>query len=659
MAILLPALAFPLLVVLIGTLATSRSEDSGGWERPFLLAAPLWGGVLVAILELLGSISAIRQGFLTLGWLLVDAGLAGAVLILVRRRGRQAIWRPARPRLTSGEWVFVAMLGSLLLGLLAVGLAAPSNNGDSLLYHMARIVHWAQNGSLRHYGTAYGHQLWNPPWAELAILDARVLWGNDRLSNLVQWGALVGVLVGVSSLGRGLGVDRRRRMLTVGFAASIPMAVLQATSTQNDLVTAFWLVVVAALILQVRKRALARIEIVSLGLAIGLGLLTKGTFYVFVVPFLVWFVATRSWKAKPRRALIEIVLVAGLAILPNLGHWERNLVAGGSPLGPREWVGAHSPLDPAALKPRVALLLPRVMRGLAQHFATPWPGVNAAIDSGVKQVFSAFGVVVNAPMVLWSWNHEDYAGNPLHLLLAAASVVALVLWWRRTPSRVFELAGCVSSAGLLMALFISPSMTTDGVRYHVPLFILWSPVFAAALGARLSPTASIAGASVFVVLSLPWLLFNSSRPAVGLRAERGRLSLPCSPAFGCTSVPSVFVADDAELLFARAQPLSTDLPVVLKRLQATSCRSVGLRIDSSDPEYAIWYLLDAPQSGFRMETIYTTPSLEPLLDRGFKPCAIVCTICGDRTRLHGLALAAESGPVKLFLGDGFTWDEDG
>ncbi|HSR46890.1 MAG TPA: hypothetical protein VLL77_02765, partial [Anaerolineales bacterium] len=201
MAILLPALAFLLLVILIGTLTTSRSEDSG-WERPFLLAAPLWGGALVAILELLGSMSAIRQGSLAVAWFLVDAGLVGGLVFVIRRRGGQVVWRPPRPALTPGEWAFVAILGALLLGLLMVALASPPNNADSLLYHMARVVHWAQNGSLRHYGTAYGNQLWNPPWAELAILNARVLWGNDRLSNLVQWGALVGCLVGVSATSR-------------------------------------------------------------------------------------------------------------------------------------------------------------------------------------------------------------------------------------------------------------------------------------------------------------------------------------------------------------------------------------------------------------------------------------------------------------------------
>jgi len=98
---------------------------------------------------------------------------------------------------------------------------------------------------------------------------------------------------------------------------------------------------------------------------------------------------------------------------------------------------------------------------------------------------------------------------------------------------------------------------------------------------------------------------------------------------------------------------------VVDSLEQTGCTQVGLRIDSHDPEYLFWHLLSAPQSGYRLEAIYPVPRLEPLIDRSFSPCAILCTICGDRDRLHGLDLAGESGEVTLFLGDAFTWNEDG
>lgn len=51
---------------------------------------------------------------------------------------------------------------------------------------MSRVAHWVQNQSLRHYATGYIPQLVHPIIAETAILNLRLLWGDDRLANLVQ-----------------------------------------------------------------------------------------------------------------------------------------------------------------------------------------------------------------------------------------------------------------------------------------------------------------------------------------------------------------------------------------------------------------------------------------------------------------------------------------
>src|SRR4030067_134954 len=84
---------------------------------------------------------------------------------------------------------------------------------------------------------------------------------------------------------------------------------------------------------------------------------------------------------------------------------------------------------------------------------------------------------------------------------------------------------------------------------------------------------------------------------------------------------------------------------------------VGLRLNSSDLEYAFWWLLDAPQSGVYLETIYTFSYLERYRDLTFKPCSIICTICGDRVRLNGLHLTANYGKVSVFVGPTFRAKE--
>ena len=135
-----------------------------------------------------------------------------------------------------------------MIMLLPVAWIAPPNNVDSLLYHMSRIMHWAQNGSLEHYATGYHHQLLTPPWAELANLHLRTLWGSDRPANLVQWFSMVGSVVIASGVGELLGLRRKGQLLTGIFVASIPMGILQATSTQNDYVVTFWAVCSAYLV---------------------------------------------------------------------------------------------------------------------------------------------------------------------------------------------------------------------------------------------------------------------------------------------------------------------------------------------------------------------------------------------------------------------------
>jgi hypothetical protein len=272
--LLLPLIFFLLLLVWVRRWQSKPSLAEGGWEGGFLLAGALMGAFHALTTETLSLAGALRPNDVRPVWLVADIALAIPLVALILRG-----WRPRlrwhRPRLKAAEWVFLALVTCLLVGLLVVAWSVPPNTPDSLLYHMARVAHWAQGESLTHYGTAYGHQLWNPPFAETVILALRLLSGGDRAANLVQWAAFGGVLIGVSGLTRLLGLGRPARLLAIAFAASLPMAVLQATSTQNDLVTAFWLVTASFFVLLSRKVNLGG-RTRRFGRALGLRLLTKG-----------------------------------------------------------------------------------------------------------------------------------------------------------------------------------------------------------------------------------------------------------------------------------------------------------------------------------------------------------------------------------------------
>jgi hypothetical protein len=354
-----------------------------------------------------------------------------------------------------------------------------------------------------------------------------------------------------------------------------------------------------------------------------------------------------------------LLWIAAVVILINLGYWSRNLAVADTPLGPSDWVGGHSTLTLAALKPKVTLYLPRLLRAVAPHLSMPFRGANDAIEAGVKSVFAAFGADVDASIVTWAWNAEDFAGNPLHLVLIGLTCAALAVVPRARRPGVLELTAIPVAATLLTVLLVPPAITIVGVRLQLPLFVLWAPIFAATASTLLPRAAQLASALVLVLMAVPWLLFNNTRPAIGLRPTPGALALPCPKSWICTAGRSVFVESPENQAFVTVRPIQAGLVGATRALRESSCTSIGLRLDSHDPEYLAWWLLEAPESGYRLETIYTSPDLEWLIDRDFDPCAIVCTICGDRTRLHGLPLSGRWDDVSLFQGDGFTWDEDG
>jgi hypothetical protein len=84
-------------------------------------------------------------------------------------------------------------------------------------------------------------------------------------------------------------------------------------------------------------------------------------------------------------------------------------------------------------------------------------------------------------------------------------------------------------------------------------------------------------------------------------------------------------------------------------IQHNGCLDIGIKIDSSDIEYPIWVLLDAPRSGARIEHLDVQGSSAGYHPQNFHPCAIICSYCGDSS-LPGLPLATiHQGKYFLYL----------
>ena len=134
-------------------------------------------------------------------------------------------------------------------------------------------------------------------------------------------------------------------------------------------------------------------------------------------PILLLFLWWRDWRSQPWRSLSDTGLVLVVATLVDLGHWGRNLAVSGTPLGPAQWIAGHSPVgDPIGMLFSRVLLLPfLLLRAIALHLATPWAPVDRAIQASVSAHGGQNTPGLGRFELAWGWNHEDLAGNPIHL----------------------------------------------------------------------------------------------------------------------------------------------------------------------------------------------------------------------------------------------------
>ncbi|MFH1185415.1 MAG: hypothetical protein V1755_10310 [Chloroflexota bacterium] len=607
------AAAIPILtgIVLWGALA-ARQRD---WRSSFLSATIIWGAYLVGVTEILSWLRAISFRYVLAAWFL-GLLLALALAALSLKGLRLYLMRPELPRLSAVEMILISCCALIAAVTALIAWIAPPNTHDSMTYHMARVLHWIQNASVAYYPTNMLRQLFLAPGAEYFILHLQILAGSDRLANFVEWFSMIGTSVGVSLIAREFGSNRQGQIYSVVAALTIPMGILQATSTQNNYITAFWLVcfVYWARLPSTKGNLWSTAAAAA---SLGLAALSKAITYVFALPFLIWWTLSllriHGVRSVPRFGLIGLVF-----LLINLGAYVRSQDLFGNPLGISQEVSIGHPEIDYKLSNDVfsiAALTSNVVRNVALHTSTPSDRVNSHIVNQIRAALEAVGISPDDHRTTWAGIQfglprlqfeEDSDGGFLHLIISGIGVLLIL----RRPARRKELvlySLCVLSGFLIFCLYLKwqPFHT----RLHLPLFILFSPV----LG-TLADTAKprwIPGAiSLLLVLAaMPWLFLNQSRPLVGahniLNTSRNDLYFMAKPPVWrkSYSFAAQFLARESE----------------------GQCNQVGIYLDHNDYEYPIWVLLsqriDKPISIESVDvhniSARTSSTFPP-----FTPCAI-------------------------------------
>ncbi len=590
----------PLLLTLQLVLATIGRAGRADGLRLHLLSAALWvafGSLLSA--ELLGCVGLLHAGPVRALWLLAVMGL-GLGQRHVIAAGWWLVWGHVSRRwqqLSQGERaVGVALLGLVVLQL-SLAIAGSVSNFDSQTYHLARVRHWLQQGSLAHYATPEVRQLSLSPGAEVLQLLVLALGGSDALvpaANAVVW-ALCGVAVSV--LAEALGA--RARWALIGTVVTLGSGViwLQGSSTQNDLWAGLWLCVAAVQGVQ----PLSRRTLLTGAAALGLALTTKGTILVWGLPVGLVLGVSALQAATARRLPVWALAVAALLMLaPLIGPIGRNLIAFGSPTGPDFGL--------PVLRPSVMGTAGTALRYTAGHFQFDW--VAGALTAGVDSTLGALGHSAQDPATTWGpafavgnfTANEDYAGAPWLVIAIVLCAVAVRVWWRALSLRV-GLFALMIAFGLFCALL---KWQVWGLRLQVPLLLLagaWAAAVASQCPVRVRRWVGAALVGLTALTLLRITLENPLKPPF-TRGERLSVWSASADANRFRIRPQLLdpyraLADSVAQWAALHAP---DRPVRL-----------GIRLSFDSWEYPLWELLDArlPQ-GYRLEHLTVAPELRAL-----------------------------------------------
>ena len=288
----------------------------------FLLAAYVVGWVqLVLVLWALSAFDWVSR------WWLLGALAVVCAALAIDTRGRSDIGVRLRQSLSALREALREPVAVVLgLGVLAafgyavaLGLGTPQNDFDTLVDHLWRAGLWLQNGGAGYpdcdcapYINAY------PPHAELGVLATMALDGTDRYVALVQGAAYVALVLGVIGVARALRLGRSEALVAGLLVATLPVIALQASTAQNDLVVASF--VVAAVVFLLDRYSGAAPWLAGAAIALALG--TKVTALIAIPVLLV--VAFVVWPERKGARLASVLLGSAAGSYWYVVNWRHS-----------------------------------------------------------------------------------------------------------------------------------------------------------------------------------------------------------------------------------------------------------------------------------------------------------------------------------------------
>lgn len=548
---------------LAGLIWLFRLKNQGGVFFLSLLRGVLVWSVLIWLqTNILSCLDLIRGDIIAALWLIFFAILA---VFLFRERKN---WR--LPSVRGWDWIPVIIAFFALI----VALAYPPNNYDVLAYHMPRVLHWLQNGSLAPYATTVDRQIGMPPFNSLVALQSYAPYNLDYFVNLGQWLAYTGCVVGVRQITVALGGAETARNAAVIFAATTPAAITQASNTESCLMVSFYLLAMAwTWILWLRETKPGRQTTILFGLSLGFAILSKGSAYPAALPF----VLVVAWRCvrQPKTAFLSGLVAASLIIIVNAPHLYRNLSGEGNLVAGGERNILKRPTPATFLNNAIYNFVSNEPPLLANGGRETLMAFSDKL--GIRQDDEEIFPFGGLKFALDHYHNSDtYTPNPLQALFVLIVLIAIILKKCRPP---LLYTSCVVASFVIFCLILTWHAWV--ARIQISLFLLAAPVCGLFI-------ASLRKSKLTKYLLLLFCLFAA--PPLFACEQRALLSKqafhPAPKAYG------YFLTTSRDELLLNCWPeIKREYVKAVEFIANKKPDVVGVKIGTNGLEYPLWALL--------------------------------------------------------------------
>ncbi len=223
----------------------------------------------------------------------------------------------------------------------------PPNNWDSMTYHLSRVAYWLQNQSLRHYYSRNSAQVIFPFNGEILLLWTMAASKLDRFCGFIQFVCylLSGTLV-YKCAREYLKISVIPALIVMLVWYALPEVILESTSTQNDLVVAYFIMFsLVYFLLGIPKHTK---YLVCSAIALGIAMGTKTSALFFALPFaiIILFLLAKGTLHIKSIVLWGTIFVVSFMILSSY-NFIQNYLEFHNLLGLKEFIAAHKISNPS------------------------------------------------------------------------------------------------------------------------------------------------------------------------------------------------------------------------------------------------------------------------------------------------------------------------